>query len=572
MSIRCHVRTTAMGWQQTPYVYPALVAALVSGGLAVYGLAYRHRRDPTVTVDAFVVLVAAIAVWAGSEAVAFARTDFESKLLAYRLGQLGVVAVPPAWTFFALAYTGRERRITRYSVAAALVVPVLTLVSVWLAPYPFAVSEAHIVTVGAFRYLYVTVGPVYWLFRAYSYLLSVLGSALVITSTLRMSSPYGNQAALVVGASLLPFVGELASTFGVLPDDHVNYAAMFLSVSALAFGVAVFRYHLLDVLPVARTTVVDNMRDGILVTDERGRIIDLNPQARRMLNVEDGTAAGRVSAIVPAYDRLDDDGASVVETTTPDRRRVELSRTPITRGDRRYGWIVTVRDVTTRRQNERRIDRQRRRLEQLASTVSHDLEGPIDVGRKWLDVLSDAASDDGGVDDALLREGLDELEHANDRIDTITDDLAALTRAESQELDIEPLALSDVARVAWHTAETPGLSLDVVASASVRGDRGRLLRLFENLFRNVADHADCAETVRVGPLPDGFFVEDDGPGVPEDERERVLRHGYSSTDGGTGLGLSVVQAIAEAHGWQVRLTDGESGGARFEFVRSELDE
>jgi hypothetical protein len=70
-------------------------------------------------------------------------------------------------------------------------------------------------------------------------------------------------------------------------------------------------------------------------------------------------------------------------------------------------------------------------------------------------------------------------------------------------------------------------------------------------------------TVRVGPLDDGFYVEDDGPGVPATDRDRVFELGYSTRDGGTGYGLAVVRQIVEVHGWGIRVDSGRDGGARF---------
>lgn len=81
-------------------------------------------------------------------------------------------------------------------------------------------------------------------------------------------------------------------------------------------------------------------------------------------------------------------------------------------------------------------------------------------------------------------------------------------------------------------------------------------------------------TIRVGPLDDvaGFYVADDGRGIPEDDRETVLEHGYSTAEEGTGLGLSIVTRIVDAHGWEIDVTESTSGGARFEiFTRPDAD-
>lgn len=73
-------------------------------------------------------------------------------------------------------------------------------------------------------------------------------------------------------------------------------------------------------------------------------------------------------------------------------------------------------------------------------------------------------------------------------------------------------------------------------------------------------------TGEIGKRDGGFYVEDDGPGIAEDEREQVFEAGYSSSHHGTGFGLSIVQEIVEAHDWDIRVTDSSDGGARFEIT------
>ncbi len=86
------------------------------------------------------------------------------------------------------------------------------------------------------------------------------------------------------------------------------------------------------------------------------------------------------------------------------------------------------------------------------------------------------------------------------------------------------------------------------------------------------EHGGAGVTVRVGDLADGFFIEDDGPGIPEESRARVLEAGYTTTDEGTGYGLQIVNEIAVAHGWKVTVTESEDGGARFDITGVTLNE
>jgi len=98
----------------------------------------------------------------------------------------------------------------------------------------------------------------------------------------------------------------------------------------------------------------------------------------------------------------------------------------------------------------------------------------------------------------------------------------------------------------------------------VLADPGRLKRLLQNLFRNAAEHG--GDRVVVGDLSDGFYVADNGPGIPENRRDEVFESGHTTSESGTGFGLAIVERIAEAHGWEVTLTAGADGGARFEFT------
>jgi hypothetical protein len=207
-------------------------------------------------------------------------------------------------------------------------------------------------------------------------------------------------------------------------------------------------------------------------------------------------------------------------------------------------------------------------VDRVASVISHDLRNPLDVARARLRAGRELDSE----------EHFDHVEQAHDRMERIIQDVLTLARGEDVVNPEERVELDALAREAWKTVETNGAELEVEAELpTVLADRDRVSRLFENLFRNSVEHAidhssgAASVVVTVGRLPDGFFVADDGTGIPEHERDHIFEAGYTSDDHGTGLGLAIVARIANLHGWTVSAEDSPDGGARFEFTNVESE-
>jgi signal transduction histidine kinase len=218
------------------------------------------------------------------------------------------------------------------------------------------------------------------------------------------------------------------------------------------------------------------------------------------------------------------------------------------------------------REREARLERQNERLERFASVVSHDLRNPLTIARGYLDPAMETGN----------QTYFEEIRDALDRMERLVDDVLTLARRGEVVEETEPVGLRSVTCTAAEDVPTPDTDLDVTVDgdATVDADPERLRQLFENLLRNAVEHGatDGAVRVTVGVLGTrGFFVADDGPGVPESDREAVFNAGYSTTDDGTGLGLNIVADIAEAHGWSVDVTENENGGARFEVTGVDLD-
>lgn len=242
------------------------------------------------------------------------------------------------------------------------------------------------------------------------------------------------------------------------------------------------------------------------------------------------------------------DGAALPVSTVTTRRRIA--------GDP-YNF-GTIRDITDRKRREQELRDKNERLEAFAGIVSHDLRNPLSVAKGYLELLrSDVDNDE-----------IELIESALDRMDILIEDLLTLAREGRSVSDSEEVSLSDVAADAWRQIEASGATLDTGPETTVLADPNRLQQLLENLFRNSIDHTDGPVSVRVGGLDGraGFFVDDDGPGIPESERQQVFEPTYSTDEDGTGFGLAIVNEIASAHGWSVTITDADGRGARFEFT------
>jgi nitrogen-specific signal transduction histidine kinase len=243
------------------------------------------------------------------------------------------------------------------------------------------------------------------------------------------------------------------------------------------------------------------------------------------------------------------------------------------------GLVGFTVDISEQKAQRKRLERQNERLEEFAGIVSHDLRSPLNVAQGYLELLADSVDDDG-------QGHLERVEQAHRRMGRLIEDVLSLARQGTVVDSPDSTHVGDAARHAWQTAVTgTHATLRVeTGDLTVEADAGRLYDLFGNLFANSVEHGttdgrtapdDGAEraaedghvTVRVGVLDGerGFFVEDDGPGIPAEDRDTVFETGYTTDADGTGFGLAIVRRIAEAHGWSASVTEAASGGARFEF-------
>ncbi|MBX0294531.1 PAS domain S-box protein [Haloarcula nitratireducens] len=324
--------------------------------------------------------------------------------------------------------------------------------------------------------------------------------------------------------------------------------------------------------------IVEAMSDGVYVVDESGRFAMVNEAYAELTGYAESDLLGR-----PASALVDDETAAranelsreltaetreaasleaELRTATDERIVAEATFSIASAEDGSSRRIGVVRDVTERYERERRLEETVTRLESFASMLAHELRNPVTIGQIYSRQLPDDAD----------TEAVEYVSDAFDRIEDMIDVMLALARGHEPVGECSPIPLAEVATAAWNDIETGDATLELVTDREIRADETYLRHLFGSLFQNSVEHGRSRDgetvTVTVGDLPTGFYVADDGDGIPSADLNVVFEPGYTTAAGrgGTGLGLAFVEELAEVYGWECRATDSESGGARFEFT------
>ncbi|MFB6135137.1 MAG: ATP-binding protein [Halobacteriaceae archaeon] len=220
-------------------------------------------------------------------------------------------------------------------------------------------------------------------------------------------------------------------------------------------------------------------------------------------------------------------------------------------------------NVTERKTAELELQRRARASEQVARMLSHDVRNPLAVAHGRMELAAEDAEEAG-----LETDQFDPAFRALDRIDEMVTNAVTFMRVGVRGMDREPVDVGEAAESAWQSVRTPEAALELADPPTVTGYPSLLSHLFENLFRNAVEHAGPEVTVRVGGLDGerGFYVEDDGPGLPPERGEELFELGATAREGRAGFGLPIVKSVVDAHGWEIRVADSAGGGARFEVA------
>jgi PAS domain S-box-containing protein len=324
---------------------------------------------------ALLVLAFAATLWSVGYALEIASPDLPTKLFWAKIEYLGIIVIPLAWLIFSAQYSGNTGWLERSPVRHILlwIIPVLTLCLVWTNEQHHLVwQQAGLVPLADITILSIEHGPWFWVLLFFSYCLLLAGSIWLASAMIRSKTENRRTIGFVLAGILIPWIANFLYLADLNPIPNLDWTPFAFILAGVMFFLSLFRFHLLNIKPIAYKNVFDGLADAALVLDTHDCIVDLNPAARQMIGDRDPTPLGQPFAqLLPEFavpiDGLAHAGELQVEIphgNEPDRRFCQLQVAPLSsqRGTP-IGRLVTLRDITQRKREQAELEQIRDELE-----------------------------------------------------------------------------------------------------------------------------------------------------------------------------------------------------------------
>ncbi len=423
--------------------------------LIVVILTWPHRNYHGV--KAMLSLLIGIFIWTLGFLLESHSQTLERQLLWNNVGYLGSMTVPVAWFIFALNYSNNAKMIYGWRTALLCVTPIIITALIWTNGWHHLMwSNAHLSTSGDFLVTVKTYGPFFWVALAYNYILIFLGGIILLRRLFVGKRLYRYQAAALIVSVLLPWIWNIIYVFNLVSLPRKDLTPVMFAISGLVLAVGFLRFHLFAVIPFAPNFVINYLNDGIFAFNIHNRLVDANPAALQMLQLDESIIGKKLENIPSLSSHLGSlspnfDGHSGLPLMLPREKRIcELETTPMVDEEgERVGWLAIFHDITELKQAEekaqesealKKLDRLRT---ELLANVSHELRTPLASIKGFASTL---LRTDTKWSETEQRDFLNTIEEEADRLNRIIGDILDISRIDAGALKLN-LAIHDISEI-----------------------------------------------------------------------------------------------------------------------------
>lgn len=611
--------------QATYYAIPLLLGSTVA--ITLVFLAWQRIREPGA--QAFMVAMAGVALWSFAYAFEVMNGTLAGKLPWHSLIYMASSILPAFWLLFLLQQEERPKWRMRLWMGLLMIEPVVysfltwtnDVILPWLdAPHHLLWHKIEVNYSAALPYLKIDRAIGFYLHTAYTYLLVVASMMIVMRLLKRESSTlsYWQVISLVAGI-FAPIVANAAHLFQINPIP-LNLTPFALITMGIAVGWFAFRFELWDIIPAAHNAIFEHMHDGVIIINQKNLVIDLNPAALQLLSVaQEQVRRQSVAAIFPHWQTLTElqlllqergpIAPTAFELQWPDvtPRYIELWVSDLRdRRDRINGRLLTLRDVTKRREMEQalvderallaqrvaertadlseanaQLERAARLKDEFMANMSHELRTPLNTILGLSEALQEQVY---GTVTLRQKRALTNIEESGRHLLSLINDVLDVSKIEAGKLQVElsPVAVDSLCHSALNFIKQSVakkqqelvLELDPIVKV-IYGDERRLKQILVNLLSNAVKFTPNSGRIglRVQGNPDEEFIQftvwDTGVGIAAEDMGRLFEP-FVQLDSrlarqyeGTGLGLALVYRMTKLHGGSISVESAFGKGSRF---------
>ena len=574
---------------------PAVVM-LISGAILLLIVFFTARGKNDANAANLKKMMVAAAFWSITNGIELASNDIPFKILFSKLSYIGICSVMPLWFMFVLGYVKKESLLEsplKYPVHG---IPVLTLLLVFTNEFHHlvwpALTPSHID--GGIRLIY-SHGIVVYAYAAYCAVFMFWGTILLIGFLLDVPALIRRQVWLVLIASVSPWLGNMIYLLGYSPLPAVDLTPMGFIITGLIFQFAIMRFRMLDLIPIARHTLLGELIDGVLILDNKNRIADTNPSASELLNSNEDKMVGKplrevlpvLSAII---ERIPEESKIRNETFEFEGKIIDARVSSLMDKDILRGHLVVLRDVTDMKRAQEELLKAKDEAEaaniaksRFLANVSHEIRTPMNGIVGFLEILESTGLN-------RKQSGyLNDVKSAAGALLALINDILDYSRAEADKIMLENIPfnlhmlIGESVSLFSPSAQKKGVRLVHSISGNVprnvMGDPTRLRQVLNNIIGNAVKFTEIGQVsvtvdsseYNAGNIMTIFEIADTGIGMTKDTVNKLFQ-AFTQADasttrkyGGTGLGLAISKKTVDLLGGKIEVKSEPGKGTCFKI-------
>ncbi len=435
-------------------------------------------------------------------------------------------------------------------------------------------------------------GPWFWVYSSYSYLLYFIGTLILLKRLFRPPRLYRQQSIALLIWVIVPLAWNVVYLFNLLPTLRIDLTPSAFTVSGVAIAWGLFRLRLMDIIPIARETVVEDMSDGFIVLDTQDRIVDINPVALHIIGYSlievigqpFTTVFSQQPELVKHFNTpVAGEYFEIVIEKSATQQHYELSISPIRdKYDHLIGRLVSLHDITERKLieakskdlEEKAYTRSRLSIAgEMAAGIAHEVNNPLATLLGYSDLLLKQDIP------AEVRDDLEIIDRSAKRAADILDRMLNFTGqhiTERESTNINHI-IETAVEFRKHSLSVNGIDTNMHLDKKlpmILADANQLQEVFLNLIINAensiiqAYHGEGGKLIITTEIRRDIIhisFDDDGIGINKGNLDKIFAPFFTTAEPGqgTGLGLSISQRIINRHGGEISVESEPSDGATF---------